>query len=387
MLLLTRKTFYTILLLVAIVLGCTHQPRKAFTELLPSFATDSIYLSPGNEFTDAKATLGRYLFYDRRLSVNGTKACASCHAQEFSFTDNYTRSIGALGDLHQRNARPLINIVFNKFLTAADSSIHFPELQSSNPLFNTHPVELGLAGRELQMLELFEKDKFYSSQFKKAFPGETKPFTITNMQYALADFVKTVISFNSPYDNYTFRKQDAALDSNVKNGMRLFFSDRLHCSACHGGINFNTPQLKDSSGKLLYYFNTGLYNIDSIRGSYPAYDQGLMEYTHNAKDMGKYRVPTLRNLTFTAPYYHDGSAASLAEVVSNYEAGGRTITTGAYAGDGKKNRYKHPFIEGFKLNLQEREDLIRFLLSLSDSSLLKNQAYANPFAGKEAGEK
>lgn len=365
-----------------IFISCTYQSKKEFAGLLPGFVKDSIYLHPGNSYSEEKAALGRYLFYDRRLSVNNTKACASCHAQEFSFTDSYNRSIGALGDLHQRNSKPLINIIFEKYLTASDSGIHFPEQQINNPMFNEHPVELGFKGNEGKILQRIIADKYYYQQFKKVFPADQNPVSIKNIQFAVTTFVKSIFSFTSPYDNYFFKKDSSSIDRSARSGMNLFFSTSLNCSSCHGGINFNIPQLKTVTGATDYYFNTGLYNLDG-KGSYPAYDRGLIELTKNPDDMGKYKVPTLRNLAFTAPYFHDGSAATLEDVIMVYEDGGRNKLNGQSKGDGRNNPHKHLLIKGFKLNSQERKDLIRFLWSLSDSSVLKNPAYANPFPDDE----
>lgn len=382
-----RKWYLILSFLAAIFFSCNlfyknERKNDDLKRLLPSFVRDSIYLDPENPFSQAKAELGRYLFYDRRLSINNTKACASCHAQEFSFTDSYNRSIGALGDLLQRNSRPLINIIFNKYLTAADSTLHFPEQQINNPMTNEHPVEMGIKGNEAMILQRLKADDIYREKFGKCFPEEKDPFTIKNIQWVITSFLKTIFSFDSPYDQYAFEKKQAVLNESQKKGMQLFFSDSLQCTNCHGGINFSTPSLKDENGNTAFYFNTGLYNMDD-RGSYPGYDQGLIELTKNPGDMGKYKVPTLRNLAFTAPYFHDGSAATLEDVISGYENGGRNISTGSFAGDGRRNPYKHPMISGFHLNSQQRKELINFLLSLTDSSICRNPNYANPFKDDE----
>lgn len=378
------RLFYLLLVFTTFFVRCSgnNKIKTDLENLLPGFIKDSIYLSSDNPFSKEKAELGRHLFYDRRLSINNTKACASCHAQDFSFTDSYNRSIGAFGDLHQRNAKPLINIVFEKFLTAADSTIHFPESQINKPMFNEHPVELGVKGNENEILERIKTDKYYPELFKRAFPSVQDPVTIKNIQYAITTFVKTILSFNSPYDKYVFRKDSAALSKQALNGMKLFFSTKLNCSSCHGGENFSTPDLKMANGETDFYLNTGLYNLDG-KGSYPAYDQGLIVLTKNPADMGKYKVPTLRNLAFTSPYFHDGSAATLDEVIAVYENGGRNILAGKIKVDGRNNPYKHTLVNGFKLNSQERKELLSFLLSLSDSSVLKNPAYANPFSDDE----
>jgi cytochrome c peroxidase len=121
-----------------------------------------------------------------------------------------------------------------------------------------------------------------------------------------------------------------------------------------------------------------LYNIDG-KGGYPSYDRGLIDLTRKKEDEGKYRVPVLRNLLFTAPYYHDGSALTLEEVILGYEQGGRIVKNGPFAGDGRINPFKSPLVSGFSLTDTERRDLISFLYSLSDSVLINNKNYANPY--------
>ena len=351
-----------------------------FTQPLPAFFTDSIYLDKDNSFSEAKVELGRYLFYDRRLSINKTKSCASCHDQKFAFTDGYKRSVGAFGDLHQRNASPLINIVYKKFLTAADSSLHFPEQQINNPMFHKMPVELGWQGNENEILNRVKQDILYREKFEAIFGRNDQSITIKSVQYCIASFVKSILSYTSTFDKY-FYQNTGLPTASLKRGMQLFFSQRLGCASCHGGNNFDQPTVKDTSGNVEYYFNTGLYNIDN--GNYPGYDQGLFELTRNSTDKGKYRVPTLRNLAFTAPYYHDGSAATLEEVVMNYENAGREITKGLFQGSGVVNPYKSKMIHGFSLTASERKDLINFLLSLSDSTILTNKNFSNPFLSDE----
>jgi cytochrome c peroxidase len=343
---------------------------------------DSVYSFGGNPFSPGKAQMGRYFFYDRRMSSNQTKSCASCHDPSFSFTDGYRRSIGAFGDMHQRNATPLINLVYNKYLTSADSSLHFPEHQVNNPMFREHPIELGWKGNEQKILDRLKRDSLYVKEMKRLFPHDREPFTIEHIQYCIASFVKTILSFDSPYDKYSHSNSSYTLSGSQKRGMALFFSEKLACNNCHGGINFSTPSVKSNSGETIYYFNTGLYNLEG-KGLYPLYDRGLFDQTKNAEDMGSYRVPTLRNLAFTAPYFHDGSAATLEEVIITYENGGRNIKNGPLAGDGGKNPLKSHLIKGFRLNSQERTDLVNFLISLSDSSVCNNNLYANPFINDE----
>jgi cytochrome c peroxidase len=320
--------------IVLFIIACNRSaknPYSFYRQLIPVQIKDSIFLDVSNQPSAEKIKLGRYLFYDNRMSINNTKACASCHDPKFSFTDNYRRSIGAYGDLTQQNAPPLINLILNRYLTATDTSLHFPEQQIINPMFRDHPVELGWKGNESEMLQRFSSNKFYRQQFKFAFPEIKEPVSVKNIQQSITSFIDELIYQNN---------KNALGESGIR-GMELFRSSKLKCNQCHGGINFNQPVFQS-----LPHFITGLSGDTTIL-----------------------KVPTLRNLAFTAPYFHNGSAETLMDVLKLYEAGGDRMV---------KN--KHPFIKGFKLNSQERMDLLNFLLSLSDSSVIKNPAYANPFS-------
>jgi cytochrome c peroxidase len=325
--------------------------------------------------------LGRYLFYDRRLSVNNTRSCGTCHNPQFAFTDGYKRSLGVFADLHQRNTQPLFNLQYLKYFTAADSTLHSPLQQMDNPLFNNHPAEMGVKGNETVILKRIAEDEVY----QKLFSAAGKLISWDDIKSAISAFMLTLQSFNSPYDK--FKNGDTAvLNASAKEGMQLFFSPLLQCPACHGGPNFSTPSVVNDKGDTLFYFNTGLYNIDG-KGAYPAYDKGLYQLTKNEKDMGKFRVPTLRNLAFTAPYFHDGSAASLTDVVDMYAAGGRKIEQGINSGNGIKNPYKHSAVGGFDISAADKINLINFLFSLSDSSFINNPKYQNPFTEDETKKK
>jgi cytochrome c peroxidase len=326
-------------------------------------------------------TLGRYLFYDRRLSVNNTRSCATCHNPQFAFTDGYKRSSGVYADLHQRNTQPLFNLASLKYYTAADSSLHTVLQQMNNPLFNEHPAEMGITGNEAAILKKITGDTLYQQLFKQA----GLPVSFENIKAAISVFILSLRSQNSAYDKF-ISGDSTVLTSAQKNGLQLFFSPALKCFSCHGGVNFSSPSVTNKSGDSLYYFNTAIYNLDSS-GAYPVYDQGLYQFTKNKTDMGAFRVPSLRNLAFTAPYYHDGSAADLNEVMENYSNGGRVIASGIYKGNGAANKNKHPFINGFKITGQQKTDLINFLLSLSDSSLINNPAHQNPFTEDETKKK
>lgn len=325
--------------------------------------------------------LGRYLFYDRRLSVNNTRSCGTCHNPRFAFTDGYKRSLGVFADLHQRNTQPLFNLSSLKYFTSADSTLHSAYDQMNNPLYNMHPEEMGVKGNEAMILKRIESD----STYKKLFSLAEMDMSWNNIKLAISSFIYTIRSDDAPYDKYKNGDSNAISESQ-KSGMKLFFSSALHCASCHGAVNFSTPVLTDEKADTLFYFNTGLYNIDG-KGSYPVYDQGLYRLTKNKADMGKFRVPTLRNLAFTAPYFHDGSASTLMEVIDSYEQGGRKIEKGIYMGDGSANLYKHPFIAGFNLSEIDKYNLVDFLLSLSDSALINDPSVQNPFTNDETKKK
>lgn len=335
--------------------------------------------------TKKMVELGRYLFYDRRLSVNNTKACGTCHNPSFAFTDGYKRSLGVYADLHQRNTEPLFNLQYLKYFTAADSSLRSTIQQMNNPLFNLHPQEMGVKGHETEILQRIQSDKNYQQLFSAAFHTSGNIVSWDNIRKSISSFINTIVSDQSAYDHY-LAGDTTALSAAQKKGKELFFSTRLKCSSCHGGFNFSSPVIRDNKGDTVFYFNTGLYNVDG-KGTYPEYDMGLYQFTKSKADMGKFRVPTLRNLIFTTPYFHDGSAVSLDQVIDVYAAGGRNIQEGEYAGNGVNNPYKDTLISGFTITAEEKKNLLFFLQSLTDSALIKSRQYGNPFTEDETEKK
>jgi cytochrome c peroxidase len=157
--------------------------------------------------------------------------------------------------------------------------------------------------------------------------------------------------------------------------MGLFFGEQAECYHCHSGPHLTASFVStQSAGLPESFFNTGLYNEDG-EGAYPGDNRGLIEFTGEAEDMGKFRVPTLRNVALTAPYMHDGSVATLDEVIDNYGRGGTLRETG----DGATNPYKSALIHELGLTDQDKADLKAFLESLTDEAFLANEAYADPW--------
>ena len=188
-------------------------------------------------------------------------------------------------------------------------------------------------------------------RFFEAAYGDDTP-NLNNIVKALASYVRSLVSFNSAFDNYAYAQDDDALTAQQLEGLNLFFSERTECFHCHGGLNF-TQSSKHSFQPFTAqpFHNTGLYNEDG-KGSYPESDMGLYSVTHNKHDMGKFRAPTLRNIALTAPYMHDGSIATLDEVIEFYARGGNLAES--------PNPYRSPFIKALRFLKMKRRRWLHF---------------------------
>lgn len=332
-----------------------------------------------NPTTRAKVELGRYLFYDTRLSRDGSMSCASCHDQTRAFTDGRALSPGVTGQMTHRNAMPLANVAYFPVLTWSNPLLKSLEQQALVPLFGQDPLELGIAGMDAEVLSRLKQEPLYPKLFERAFPEANGEISMATVVRAISAFERTIISVRSPYDRYRYEGATDAVSDAVIRGEALFFSERLECHHCHNGLNFSDTVLheRNRAGEVAFH-NTGLYNLDG-KGAYPADNTGIMEITGRPEDMGRFRAPSLRNVAVTGPYMHDGSIATLDEVLDHYAAGGRTISTGPYAGIGHDNPLKSSFVPGFTLTAEERADLIAFLNSLTDEGFLHDPRFANPW--------
>ena len=367
-----------IVLVVAMSLGFLFRPEPAYTWSLPaSYPLPRV--PPDNPMSTIKVELGRHLFYDRRLSVNATMACSTCHRQSLAFTDGLALAIGATGEMHPRGSMSLVNVAYAARLTWANHLLDRLEIQALTPLFGENPVEMGMVGRETELIAVLRQDEYYSKFIPLAFPDDADPYSLLNLLRAIASFVRSIVSFDAPYDRYLHGDASALSPSAIR-GMALFFSERLECFHCHGGYQFTDSSTHaDAVVESVGFHNNGLYNIAGS-GAYPPDNTGLFDITGERRDMGRFKAPTLRNIAVTAPYMHDGSIETLDAVIRHYEAGGRLITLGDRAGDGNRSPYKSAFIKGFSLSDQERADLLEFLASLTDESVLYEPRFADPFA-------
>jgi len=313
-----------------------------------------------------KVVLGRRLFFETRLSSTGHYACASCHRPELAFTDGRARALGATGESVRRGAMSLTNVAYNAAFTWGNAKVRSLESQMRQPLFNEHPVEMGLKADGASAINALSLDPTYLAQFAAAFPNESSALSMEHIIKAIAAFERTLISGRSPFDRYIFDDDRAAMPPSAKRGMDLFYSARVGCAQCHSGLNFSGPLVYEGhEADAALFANTGLYDVDG-HGGYPRTDQGLIEVTHRAADMGKFRVPTLRNVALTAPYMHDGSLPSLDAVLDHYVQGGH------------KSAKEDSRVRPFDLSAAERADLLAFLGSLTDREFVDNSEFSAP---------
>lgn len=244
----------------------------------------------------AKIELGRRLFYDADLSADGTMACATCHEQKHGFADGNTAHPGVTGEPGRRNVPGLANVAWFTPLTFADPRQTTLEAQVSVPVLGSHPVEMGMKGHEGEIASRLGRDPCYRTMFARAFPEGHGRIDLVSVSKAIASFERSIVSYGSAYDR-------GELSANARGGQAIFQRD---CAACHAGPRF-----------------TDLAYHRLLPASPTAPDQGLAEITGRAQDAGRFRTPSLRNVTLTGPWWHDGSAPTLAEAISRH---GRAYT-------------------------------------------------------------
>ncbi len=322
--------------------------------LIPAFPSQGV-----NPLTEEGIKLGRMLFYDPILSGDSTQACASCHNQKFGFTDNgKALSIGVDGIAGTRNSMALINLAWRDrfFWEGRANSL---EEQALEPVPN--PIELHLGWNEA--IERLMRHVDYRVAFYEAFGIKT--IEKEDVAKALAQFQRTLISVESVYDLY-YTGQTDDLSEDAIEGRGLFFNEKGDCFHCHGS---DTDNLFAAN----LFANNGLNSDEEYLD---LADRGLASITGNVVDNGLFRVPTLRNITLTTPYMHDGRFQTLEEVVEHYNSGMK------YAPNLDPNfavRFKNKEYQGLGLSEKEKRQLVAFLESLTDTSFVNNPEFSNPF--------
>jgi len=298
-------------------------------ELPLGLQAGSAYIPDNNPISPEKVTLGKLLYFDPRLSKDKTIACASCHNPFHGFTDPARTSKGVGGKLGTRNSPTVINRLFSKeqFWDGRAADL---EEQAHGPLVN--PVEMAMPSHR-DVVSRVRAIKGYLPYFQKAFGGPE--ITMPRIAQAIACYERTVVAGNSPFDRYMAGDKDAMSAAAVR-GMELF-NGKANCKTCHTGFNFT-----DES-----YHNLGV-GMDK-----PTPDLGRYLISKAESEKGAFKTPTLRNVAQTAPYMHDGSEATLRQVIEFYNRGGN------------KNPWLSKEIKPLNLGSRDIDDLVAFLDSLT----------------------
>jgi cytochrome c peroxidase len=339
---------------------CAAQPFD--WGLPPGFPSPAV--PADNPMSAARVELGRQLFHDTRMSINGTRSCATCHRQELAFTGGRARSKGATGAVRPRSRMSLINAAFAPSLTWADPMLVDFGHQAPVPMFGTDPVEMGLKGHERRLLQDLRGAGACQRLFARAFDGDPRSFSVANIARALAAFQRILAPARSPYDRYRYGGDPSAISEAARGREQFFFSgEGAGCFQCHGGWTFAGP-VRHAGRPVM---ETGFHNT-GLSERYPKPNSGLDRHTGNPAGAGKFRAPSLRNSGVAAPCMHDGGIATLEEVIENDAAGGRART----------NPNRSSLLRPLKLTAGEKADLIALLHSLTGHESLRDPRWGNP---------
>ncbi len=332
---------HTVLLASVLCVGCrksgSDRPIGAVVDIRAPLGLPPVPIPADNPPTAQTIALGRKLFYDMRLSKDNTVSCASCHNPNLAFTDGRTLARGVGGMLGIRNAPTLLNAAYSPF-QFWDGRAKSLEEQSAAPMEN--PVEMDQK-HEVSVSKI-GKDPAYQAEFAQAFgPGTV---TLEKIQKSLASFERTLLSGDSPFDQYQYGGNKQALSPAAIHGLALFQDPkRGNCAVCHT-IHQNYALFTD--GK---FHNTGA----GVNGAGDFTDLGRFTSTKIVTTKGEFKTPTLRDVALSAPYMHDGSLKTLKDVVD------------FYAGGGNSNPFLDKEMKPLNLSAQDRADLVKFLESLT----------------------
>ena len=286
----------SIIVLAAVI----SMPLNAAWEALPELAP----AAEDNPTTDAKVILGKMLYMDPRFSSTGTVSCNSCHNVMEGGDDSRTVSMGVHGKTGGRNAPTVWNSAFHS-VQFWDGRVDLLEDQAKGPV--TNPVEMGVSEIE-QAMDKVRAIPGYKPYFDSAFGKDS--MTVVNAAKAVAAFERTLITPNSAYDNYVKGDKKAMTAQQIR-GLETFAT--AGCTSCHSGAAFNGPNMELGQG---FYAKFPTFSDNAYDKKYNlSADKGREEATGQAADAHMYRVPTLRNITDTAPYFHNGSVNDLPEAV------------------------------------------------------------------------
>ncbi|MFK7787086.1 MAG: cytochrome-c peroxidase [Crocinitomicaceae bacterium] len=287
-----------------------------------------------NPTSEAKIELGRKLFFDTRLSNGDAIACVSCHRPDFAFTDHLAKAQGVEGRQTERNSPSLLNA---GYLPTAmfDAHLKTLEMQVIVPIQEHTEMDMDMK----TLLKKLRAIPEYSRAAKELFNREFDAWVLTR---SISAFERSLVSLDSRFDRFYYQKDQSALNASEKRGWKVF-SDKLYCTECHAPPMFTNYKP----------INNGLY---SDFGE----DKGRFRIHHDSTDIGKFKVPSLRNISLTYPYMHDGSLGNLEDVIAHYSKGGNPHIN------------KDERIVPFSISQKEQDDLLNFFEALTDTSYMKD---------------
>ncbi|MEO9965523.1 MAG: cytochrome c peroxidase [Reichenbachiella sp.] len=366
-----KLRFVSYIILLLILGSCSEdtqiQAPTAYEFVPPAHFGDNFDIPSDNSFTIQGIELGRNLFYEKNLSRNGQVSCGSCHQQSKAFTDGSKFSKGVDRELTDKSSMALVNLVWNtKFFW--DGRAVTLEEQSLQPIADHIEMDLPLD----EAVERLTNSESYKQQFFSAF--ETDEITADLIAKALAQFMRTLVSSNSKYDQFLLGQGE--LTEQEKLGMNLFFTHPEPSTGLRGGncgdCHLNILTSGDREGYQGFH-NNGLDTENNL-------EEGLMSVTAKAEDKGKFKAPSLRNIALTAPYMHDGRFATLDEVLDHYNEEIRISSTlDVLISDATNLNTKSDEQVLLGLTDEEKEAIIAFLNTLTDDEFISNEAFSNPF--------
>ncbi len=373
-----------------LILGCERSAKRASSKLAPTPETDPLAqpkslqqvgvpveatraaIPPDNPQTPEKISLGQKLFFDPRLSVDGTVSCSTCHDPAFAFTERKPTSVGIKGRVGQRNAPTVLNALYNK-TQFWDGRVKTLEEQAALPIVNF--VEMGrpnLDAAVAQIAAVGEYRQAFHAVFGRSPNGP-------DLLRAIASYERTQLSFDSPFDHFIAGDKNA-IDDSAKRGWELF-NTQARCNKCHaltdtqrdvtvftdndfhnigiGIIRHNVVALARQAEQLIKSGDTVAIDRAAIQTDMSALGRFLI--TKKEKDIASFKTPDIRNVLVTAPYFHDGSQETLWDVIDHYNKG-----------DGLQNPYLDEDIQPLALTESEIDDLVAFMASLT-SAIYKEQ--------------
>lgn len=359
---------YLYSLLIILCLSCTEDPTAPTSEEPPVTQDSTLYLlsygalpipsmPSDNVLTEQGVQLGRMLFYDPILSRDNTQSCASCHRQEFGFSDPLQFSLGVRGLPGTRQAMSVVNMLWNSNGFFWDGRSELLRHQALLPIEDELEMDESLDNLVIKLSE----NQIYQDQFARVYGDGA--ITEDKIALALEQFMYSIVSYDSRYDQW---KSGASVLTDSEDRGRILYETEFNpffpefsgadCAHCHGGANLENDQ----------YMNNGLDTDADFA------DLGREVVTGDPRDRARFKVPSLRNVALTAPYMHDGRFATLEAVVDHYNEGIHPSSTLDLALLATR-------ATGLFLTEEDKVDLVNFLHTLTDESLLVDQRYSSPF--------